>query len=71
MRALLVCLSAALFTGCVTVEPWERGKLAERSMDPQNQAMQRLENFPNHTIDVREGTPAVFSAGAGGGCGCN
>jgi hypothetical protein len=71
-RVLLLAVLALLATlaGCATVEPWERGALAHRSMDPQAGDRRCSEDFLAHVYDVREG--AAGAAGkAGGGCGCN
>lgn len=68
--ALLVCgiLAALVTSGCATVRPWERERLADRAMhldaDPLAAEMEQ------HNHDYREGASGGFG-GAGGGCGCN
>ena len=54
--------------GCATVQPWERGTLAERVMateDPAHETAQKL-----RTYSAKEGGAAATGVG-GGGCGCN
>ena len=67
--ALLGALSAiGAFTGCSTVQPWERAHLAEYGMradrDPLAVALSE------HTFFSREAIGGGRSVG-GGGCGCN
>lgn len=65
-----VLLLLIISSGCAvqTVQPWERGRLAERRMafDPDPQ----LASYRNHVHFSKEGSSARLSA-AGGGCGCN
>jgi hypothetical protein len=69
MQRVLLC--ALLFaTGCVTVQPWERGALAHRTMEPKAADRACSEDFLGHLYDVREGA-AGGTGKAGGGCGCN
>jgi hypothetical protein len=70
VRAGLVCLLAAAAgaaAGCATVQPWERGKLANPCMvfDANGQ----LVAFDNHWQESREGSAGGFGM-QGGGCGC-
>ncbi len=55
-------------TGCATVAPHERGRLAQPDMqltpDPE------LDAGPEHALEYREGSAGGFGGG-GGGCGCN
>lgn len=57
-----------LFWGCDTVEPWEKGALAQYSMlsdrDPLDGAM------AEHIYYTREAAHGGSGVG-GGGCGCN
>lgn len=64
---LAVVVAATVATGCATVRPWQRGRLASECMqfapDPAMAA------FAGHWQESREGA----SGGAGlqgGGCGC-
>ena len=59
----LICLS-----GCVTIQPWERERLARTDM-PFGGA-EELEAAAGHATEVREASAGGFDA-AGGGCGCN
>ncbi len=66
---VLSLVAAALAgTGCTTVQPWERGRLAEYSMradrDPFDDSMQE------HVYFTREAAAGGRGVG-GGGCGCN
>lgn len=53
--------------GCATVQPWQRGRLADPAMtfdaDPARAA------FMTHWQEAREGTAGGFGV-QGGGCGC-
>ena len=66
---LLLALMAAggLLTGCVNVQPWERGNLADPTMnagDPLGGSMSE------HMWFSREAASGGRGVG-GGGCGCN
>jgi hypothetical protein len=63
---LIVCLPLA--SGCATVEPWERGRLANPKMKlmPNPQAA----GFEQHVFEYREGSSGGYGT-VGGGCGCN
>jgi hypothetical protein len=67
---MMVVLAAAALggAGCATVEPWERGRLAEYSMradrDPFDDSLQE------HVYFTREAAAGGRGVG-GGGCGCN
>jgi len=74
MRALLYrCLSAAAAlvaigsAGCATVNPWQRGRLADPCMvfdaDPV------AAHYDAHWQESREGSTGGFGI-QGGGCGC-
>ncbi len=68
IRAAGILVLAALGAGCVTVEPWERGQLAEYGMradrDPFDDSLQE------HVYFTREAASGGRGVG-GGGCGCN
>jgi hypothetical protein len=59
---------AVMGTGCASVEPWERGRLAEYGMrtdrDPFDDSLQE------HVYFTREAAAGGRGVG-GGGCGCN
>ncbi len=65
---VLVLLAAGLGSGCTMVKPWERGTLADptmnRSRDPVGITL------TEHVFFSREGTTGGTGVG-GGGCGCN
>lgn len=68
LGANLVMIAALLFSGCSTVEPWERGRLAHDCMqivldEDQIGAQAKVEAS-------REGSSGGVRRG-GGGCGCN
>ena len=67
IRATPIVL-ALLFSGCATVKPWERGRLARPEMAWDVDPM--LAAHRNHTYFSKEGSSGEASA-AGGGCGCN
>lgn len=65
--ALLAIATAVLATGCATVHPWQRGRLANRAMmfDPDASMV----GFQTHWQESREGSAGGFGV-QGGGCGC-
>lgn len=66
--ALLIAGLGSIFSGCDTVEPWEKGALAQYSMladrDPLDTSM------ADHVYYTREAAMGGSGVG-GGGCGCN
>ncbi len=70
-RVVLVCLGlsalAILGGGCATVEPWQRGRLANPNMVFDSNGAQLL--FDTHWMTSREGSAGGFGI-QGGGCGC-
>ncbi len=65
---LCVISSALLATGCQTVNPWQRGALADYTMRADRDPIGQAQN--EHIYFSRE----MASGGAGvggGGCGCN
>jgi hypothetical protein len=68
MRTVIALLLLLAASGCATVAPYERERLARRDM--------RLERSPDasageqHATAYREGTAGAVGA-SGGGCGCN
>ncbi|MEC7546925.1 MAG: hypothetical protein CSH37_10185 [Thalassolituus sp.] len=67
-RILGLCTLILMATACTTVQPWERGSLAQDMMAWQADAMKG--SLDNHIHFAKEGTSGGGSA-AGGGCGCN
>ena len=65
---LAVALAAAVFTatGCATVQPWQRGLLADSCMifDANSTTA-----YMTHWQESREGSMGGFGV-QGGGCGC-
>jgi len=55
-------------TGCATVQPWERGYLADYSMRPDRDPL--ATHFEEHMWFSREAASGGRGVG-GGGCGCN
>jgi len=60
-------LLALTGTACVTVQPWERGRLADPQMKFDENAS--LTAYQAHWQEAREGA-AGGSGVQGGGCGC-
>jgi hypothetical protein len=60
-------LAALLLGGCATVQPWQRGRLADPAMvfdaDPSQVA------YMTHWQEAREGAAGGFGVQSGG-CGC-
>ena len=63
-----ISILALFIASCATVEPWERGRLAQAEMaldiDP------LAAEFEAHTYFSKEGAAGGIGT-AGGGCGCN
>ena len=58
---------SAILSGCVTVQPWERGRLADPMMVFDENPIEK--GIKEHAKNYREGS--VGGTGAqGGGCGC-
>ena len=64
--AMLAAL--VLENGCTTVEPWERGNLADYTMQADRDALHLT--MSEHIHFSREGSTGGRGVG-GGGCGCN
>jgi hypothetical protein len=65
LAVIVACLGAA---GCVTVPPYQRGRLAQPEM-----ALERPADLvvgQDHADEYREASVGGWG-GAGGGCGCN
>lgn len=66
--AIFVILNAAFFTGCATVEPWEKGTLADYTMMSDRDELSSV--MTSHIQFSREASTGGEGVG-GGGCGCN
>jgi hypothetical protein len=66
----LLCMSCllALLGGCVQVQPWERGRLAQDSMALDPTPLQTP--LREHVYQSREAAPAGRLGASGAGCGC-
>lgn len=64
---VLVALMAQL-SGCASVQPWEKGKLAKPEMGFGGAQLET--RFADHIYTSREAASGGASVG-GGGCGCN
>jgi len=71
LRKMLLLLSAlplaASFTNCATVQPWQRGELADPIMIFNENPIEAGIN--EHYLDYREGSTGATGAQSGG-CGC-
>ena len=67
--ALAILAGVALAgTGCATVEPWERGNLADYTMRADRDPL--VGSMTEHIYFSREASSGGRGVG-GGGCGCN
>jgi hypothetical protein len=55
-------------SGCQTVQPWERGTLADYTMRPDRDSLAKT--LKGHVYYTREAASGGEGVG-GGGCGCN
>ena len=65
---LLPVVGALGFSGCATVQPWERGYLADYTMRDDHDELEV--NMSEHMYFSRGASAGGRGAG-GGGCGCN
>ncbi len=72
MKNRLLCLLffciGFLLTGCATVEPWQKGNLADYTMRSDRDELASV--MTSHIQFSREATTGGEGVG-GGGCGCN
>lgn len=59
---------ASLLAGCASVQPWQRGSLADHSMRPDRDQVET--GLAEHMWFSREAATGGRGIG-GGGCGCN
>jgi hypothetical protein len=71
MRKTLVACVLLVVSGCVTVRPWERGRLASPAMQFQMDAF--ADEQEQSILEITEGATfaAAGAGGAGAGCGCH
>lgn len=67
-RIGIAAVISILLSGCVTVQPWDRGTLAREDMQLVSDAMQN--SLEDHTYFSKEASSGGRGFG-GGGCGCN
>lgn len=65
--AIGALIGAMAASGCATVQPWERGRLANQCMIFDADSNQV--SFDTHWLTAREGAGGGFGV-QGGGCGC-
>jgi hypothetical protein len=65
--AVLVAAAGLLASGCATVQPWQRGRLAHPSMLFDADA--GMVSYMTHWQEAREGAAGGFGVQSGG-CGC-
>jgi type IV pilus biogenesis protein CpaD/CtpE len=68
--AVLALLAAAVtgLSGCATVQPWQRGTMADYTMRPDRDPL--TDSQREHIFFTREAASGGRGVG-GGGCGCN
>ncbi len=67
-RALPFVLTALLLGSCATVQPYQRGTLADPVM--QGELIPESVFLEQHFLGTREASAGGYAI-AGGGCGCN
>lgn len=65
---LSLVLGACFLSGCETVQPWEKGNLADYTMRDDRDALEKV--MTAHVTFSREAATGGDGVG-GGGCGCN
>jgi hypothetical protein len=63
-----VMVGLFFLTACTTVEPWQRGNLADYTMRPDRDPLNDI--MSEHIYFSREASAGGRGVG-GGGCGCN
>ncbi len=67
-KGAIGALATLALAGCQTVEPWQKGNLADATMRPDADPLEAVMNA--HIYFSREATTGGEGVG-GGGCGCN
>ncbi|MCH6255484.1 DUF4266 domain-containing protein [Puniceicoccaceae bacterium K14] len=65
---ILFVVTISLFVGCSTVEPWQKGNLADYTMKSDRDEIESV--MMSHVQFSREASTGGEGVG-GGGCGCN
>jgi hypothetical protein len=65
---IAVGLGGLALSGCTTVQPWERGTLADAVMNPDRDPLRTA--MTEHLLYSREASTGGRGVG-GSGCGCN
>jgi hypothetical protein len=68
VKILILFGLTMLLWGCDSVEPWEKGALAQYSMLPERDPLETA--MADHVYYTREAAHGGSGVG-GGGCGCN
>jgi hypothetical protein len=68
VRLSLISLCLLVGASCVRVAPYQRGHLADPSMETSHENAET--RFRAHVHDSREGATGGYGS-SGGGCGCN
>jgi hypothetical protein len=68
MLMAFAALASGLLVGCKTVQPWERGTMADYTMRPDRDPLSIT--LAEHIYFTREAAAGGRGVG-GGGCGCN
>ena len=68
IRVLVLTALSFVLWGCDTVEPWEKGALAQYTMLPDRDPLEA--SMADHVFYTREAAHGGAGVG-GGGCGCN
>ncbi len=68
IRLLLLFSVLLLFSGCASVQPWQRVYLNDAEMQ---MGFSSAEAFENYVHSIRTGSVVAGSKKTGGGCGCN
>ena len=65
---LFAYLLSFLMSSCVSVKPYQKGKLNDAEMILSNRT---IEKYQNNFLMYREGATGGNGSRTGGGCGCN
>ena len=68
LRVFVLAAGALLLTGCETVQPWQKGNLADYTMQSDRDELESV--MASHVTYSREASTGGEGVG-GGGCGCN
>lgn len=68
LRLLAYLVMCLVLSACTTVQPWERGRLAQPAMALEADSL--LAAMDDHIYTSKEASSGGIGS-AGGGCGCN